>query len=294
MYPSVILENQFGEVSNNFLIGGSSQLRAKFIVDRDNVNGLGIRGLTAQGISKVYMHTSATPLDGNPNPADGYIVVKFEKGFSSFQSLKSTITAPQSGSSLLVASAGLSVGTVYVITTLGTTSQAQWEVLGVPAGVTAALGLAFVAAATSCTGTGAVQVPKTGGAAILAIQPVGDPSQGSIADESGGWVVLACYQPGGTFSGSALPAHTHSFLVKGAQAAASTDAISAKGSSPVVIGKESATDLTSLGNANGGVQDASAGTPAGTVALSNAVTQPAEETVIDLQFTMIPLPAVLG
>lgn len=53
-------------------------------------------------------------------------------------------------------------------------------------------------------------------------------------------------------------AHTHSFLVKGGQAAAGTDAISIKGS-PVVIGKEAATDATSLGGAtNGGVQTSTA------------------------------------
>jgi hypothetical protein len=54
-------------------------------------------------------------------------------------------------------------------------------------------------------------------------------------------------------------AHLHSFLVKGSQAAAGTDAVSSKGSSPNVIGKESATDLTSLGGAtNGGVQNSTA------------------------------------
>lgn len=51
------------------------------------------------------------------------------------------------------------------------------------------------------------------------------------------------------------PVHTHSFLVKGGQAAASTDAISIKGSAPVVIGKEAATDNTALGGTNGGVQN---------------------------------------
>lgn len=54
------------------------------------------------------------------------------------------------------------------------------------------------------------------------------------------------------------PAHVHSFLVKGGQAAAGTDAVSIKGSAPVVVGKEAATDNTALGGANGGVQASTA------------------------------------
>lgn len=277
--PTLVLVNDHGETSNNRIIGGSSQLRAKFTVARADAAGKGITGLVGLGISAVYMHTSQTPDAGNPNPADGYIQVVFSKGFSKFQGVASSVKVPQSGASLLVASAGLVVGTVYVITILGTTTQAQWEILGVPAGVTAALGVAFVAIATSCTGTGAVQVPATAGAAILSIQAVGDPAKGSLATGEGAVALLACYGAGG-----AVGAHTHSFLVKGGQAAATTDVLSVKGTSPVVIGKEEATDKTALGGANGGVQDA---TPTFTGA--NAVVQPADGTEIELCFNCVPL-----
>lgn len=66
------------------------------------------------------------------------------------------------------------------------------------------------------------------------------------------------------------PSHVHSFLVKGGQAAASTDALSIKGSSPVTIGKEAATDATNVGGAGGGVQasTAAAGTEPSTVAIA--------------------------
>ncbi len=53
---------------------------------------------------------------------------------------------------------------------------------------------------------------------------------------------------------SGLAAHTHSFLVKGGTAAAGTDAINIKGTTPVTIGKEAVTDATNLGGAGGGVQ----------------------------------------
>lgn len=280
-FPSLVLENQFGEVSNNFVKGGSSQIRAKFVVDPTNADG--ITGLVAQGIDDIFMHTSTTPSVGNPNPIAGYILAKLSKGIDSFQSLQSTIVPPQSGASLLVASAGLSVGTVYVITILGTTSQAQWEVLGVPAGLTAVLGLAFVALATSCTGTGAVQVPAAAGAAILSIQPVGNPSVGSLDDGSGATILLACYGAGGS-TGS----HTHDFIVKGGQAASTTNNIANYATS--ILGKQEATDATFVGGnsaTKGGVVAASVATGA------NSLATPVTGTSIELCFNVIPLAAPL-
>lgn len=199
-YPTLVLENQFGEVSNNFVKGGSSQVLANFTVASGNADG--ITGLQAQGVNNIFMHTSITPSAGNPNPATGYIVAKLSKGITSFQSVTATVIPPLSGTSLLVASAGLTVGTVYVITVLGTTTQAQWELLGVTAGLTAAVGVAFVAIATSCTGTGAVQVPISGGSAVLSIQPIGNPSVSSLADGTGATIILGCYSALAPVNGS--------------------------------------------------------------------------------------------
>lgn len=69
-----------------------------------------------------------------------------------------------------------------------------------------------------------------------------------------------------------LAAHTHSFLVKGGQAAAGTDAISIKGSTPVTIGKEAATDATNVGGVGGGVQANTAGTTQAEMAAATSLT----------------------
>lgn len=145
-------------------------------------NGLGITGLIGNGIENVFMHTSTTPSVGNggvtnPNPENGYIVVQLaDPYFKSYANISAAIHTPNSGSSLLVASAGLTVGRSYVITILGTTSTAQWVALGVPVGVTPAVGVAFVAAATSATGTGAVQVPHVNGSGVAYVEQVGNPN----------------------------------------------------------------------------------------------------------------------
>jgi hypothetical protein len=147
-------------------------LDCNFVVD--NSNAAGISGLKGGGIQNVWMHTTTTPSSGSPNPAAGYAVIQFQDNYKRYFWGGCQMQSPNSGSSLLVASAGLTVGQPYVITILGTTSAAQWIALGVPRGITPAVGVAFVAAATSATGTGAVQVPLATGSGILAVDLVGD------------------------------------------------------------------------------------------------------------------------
>lgn len=136
----------------------------------------------------------------NPNPAAGYIVVQFQDNYQRSLSGFNAIVSPVSGSSLLVASATLTVGLPYIITTLGTTTAAQWIQLGVPAGTPAAIGLSFVAAATSATGTGAVMVPAAAGSAICSMETVGDPNQTIAPNPAanqgfGAQMIIRCMKP---------------------------------------------------------------------------------------------------
>lgn len=147
-------------------------LDCNFTVDDSNANG--ISGLKGPGIQAVYMHTATTPSAGNPNPAAGYCIVQLQDAYyKDFIGFSGQVT-PLSGSSILMASAGVTAGVTYVITVVGTTTQANWELAGVPAGVTAAVGLAFVATTTATrAGTGAVQVPHANGTGIDSVESVG-------------------------------------------------------------------------------------------------------------------------
>jgi hypothetical protein len=182
----------------------------------DATNGAGITNLKGAGIQNVWMHTSTTPSAGNPNPASGYAIVQLQDNYNRLFGFSAGIKSPNSGSSLLIASAGLSVGQPYVITILGTTTVAAWHVLGVPAGIAPAVGVVFVAAATSAVGTGAVQVPKVGGSGIVEMDLFGDPNlsiQSSAGNElgvsSGSYLMFrfqglsfaaGAYTPAGTIS----------------------------------------------------------------------------------------------
>jgi len=216
MYPSLVLENQFGEVSNNFIKGGSNQINCNFIVDSTNGNGLGIRSLksTGPGVKAVYMHTSATPDPSNPNPAAGYILIEFETGYAGYVNGAYGFVSPVSGTPINVTS-GVTLGLVYVIVSVGTTSAAQWQLLGLPANITPAVGVAFVAkASTTATGTGVVEVQKASGAGVTQIQVIGDPNLSvNTADGKSGTMVLVClgnasYTPAGTNDSSTPPLFT--------------------------------------------------------------------------------------
>ena len=154
-------------------------LTASFVVDSANGNGLGIRSLKAAGINNIFMHTSATPGANNgftnPNPAAGNIVVQFADGYTAYLGGYSGFVSPVSGTPILVTAAGahLTVGTAYIIVTLGTTTAADWVTMGLPVGIPAAVGVAFIAAATGAgVGSGAVEIASKSG--IRSIEAVGD------------------------------------------------------------------------------------------------------------------------
>lgn len=149
-------------------------LDCSFTVAAADSAGLGITGLNKSGrIASVYMHTSATPATGNPNPASGYILVNLQDNYNTFLGGFQQIQSPLSGSD----TGSLTANVVYQITVLGTTTQAQWVTAGLPVNIAAAVGVTFVAAATaSITGTGKVEVIKSTGAGMGHISVFGNPT----------------------------------------------------------------------------------------------------------------------
>lgn len=148
-----------------------------FIVDSTNGNGLGIRSLKGPTISNVYMHTSATPAAGNPNPQAGVIVVQLADNYNRSLSGFSSIVSPLSGSNIAVSGSSLTANNAYIITVVGTSTAADWAALGVPIGVTPAPGVTFIAAATGAgSGSGQVQASLATGSTIGSIETLGDPN----------------------------------------------------------------------------------------------------------------------
>lgn len=129
-------------------------LNCSFVVDSTNANGLGIRSLKGPGISNVYMHTSAAPAAGNPNPSSGLIVVQLAQNFQRYLGGFGGTVSPVTGGNIVVSGGTLVQGDAYIITSLGTTTQADWEAAGLTAGYTAAVGAPFICSAAGAAGTG--------------------------------------------------------------------------------------------------------------------------------------------
>jgi hypothetical protein len=149
-------------------------LDCNFVIDSGNGNGLGQRNLKGQGIFQVYSH-STVPIAGNNVPV-GFLKVFFNDPFFRYYGGFSGFVSQVSGTPILV-TAGLVVGTVYVIVAVGTTTQAEWQALGVPAGTLAAVGVAFIAtSAVAGVGTGVVEIPAVNGSGISRLDVIGDPT----------------------------------------------------------------------------------------------------------------------
>jgi len=166
-----------------------------FVVDSTNGNGLGLRSLKGPTVSAAYMNTSATPAAGNPNPGAGIIIIQLADNYNRSLSGFNAIVSPVSGTPLTSVTAGLT----YVIVSVGTTTQAQFQAKGLPAGFVPQVGSAFVATASGALGgTGAVEVAATAGSNITNIETIGDPNTtiSNSVSGKGAQIILRCMKNG--------------------------------------------------------------------------------------------------
>jgi|ERR1019366_486918 hypothetical protein len=160
-------------------------LDCNFVVDSTNGNGLGIRSLKGPAIQNVFMHTSATPGPGNsnpatpsivvtnPNPAPGTIIIQLTDNYNRSLSGFNSTVSPVSGTPLTATTAG----TPVIIVSLGTATLAQFQAVGLPIGITPAVGVSFVPTVSATIGgSAAVEVTAALGTNIATIETVGDPN----------------------------------------------------------------------------------------------------------------------
>lgn len=194
-----------------------------FVVDSTNGNGLGIRSLKGPAVQNVFMHTSASAGAGNsnpatpnvvvtnPNPASGTIVIQLMDNYNRSLSGFDSRVSPVSGSALKIDNSALTQGVAYIITTLGNSTAAQWHALGVPKGVTPAVGVSFIAASVGAganTSTSRVMAAAATGSGIAAIETVGDPNLSISPDLSqsqgfGAQLILQCHDYAGALAAPA-------------------------------------------------------------------------------------------
>lgn len=162
-------------------------------------NGLGVTSVKSNGyVRNVFMHTSGAPTSNNgylnPNPAAGLVLIQAFNNFNKFLGVNAHLISPNSGANVAVTAAAhlLVVGGAYTITVVGTTTTAQWQALGLPAGLTPTVGQSFIALITGIgAGTGQVQVPSASG--VMGLELIGDPNQEIASDQlsvnGGAWLL---------------------------------------------------------------------------------------------------------
>lgn len=99
-------------------------LDLQFTVNSTDTAGLGVTAVRGQGVSNVFLHTSATPGKGpngylNPNPAVGIGMVQLAYNYSRAYALNTRILSPLTGSNLAINASALTIGQPYQITAVG-------------------------------------------------------------------------------------------------------------------------------------------------------------------------------
>lgn len=249
-----------------------------------------------QGLHYVQVSIATNDTDDTISDAVKVVVDLLPSGISGVYSFTSssttgTLTVTSTATQPLAgppADGLVSTGAAFAIVNYSTNLQ-DWQGVGLPKGVTPAVGASFIATATGyTTGGGSTGTVKVfGSTGVVGMEILADPnlSLGPIpmsgSSHVGGWILVKFL--GATFTGTALGTHTHDFTVIGGQAASTTNDI-ANYAGPL-LGKEQATNATYIGAnsaTNGGVVAVTAGTPAGTVAFGAAA--PTAGTQFYMQF----------
>jgi len=126
-------------------------------------------------------------------PLPGFCWVQFKNNFNKYLGGFSGQVSPVSGTPVSIAPANLVVGQAYIIVSLGTSTLADWQAVGLPQGFTPAVGQAFLASSTGHgAGSGAVETPSVSG--VNSVEVVGDPNttlnNASIAANAGARILL--------------------------------------------------------------------------------------------------------
>lgn len=109
----------------------------------------------------------------------GTIVVQLQDNYARFLKGFHSIASPNSGTDVKIDNSAMTQGVAYVITTLGNATAAKWHAIGVPPGVTPAVGVAFIAASNGGAGntlSSRVQESAAQGSGVASIEYIGDPS----------------------------------------------------------------------------------------------------------------------
>jgi hypothetical protein len=168
------------------------------------VNGSMIALTGAVTLSAATVSKAVLPVGPGQVIGAGLIVVRLQDNYNTYLGGYAGFASPLTGVNISISGSGvLVVGQPYVIVSPGSSSQANWGAMGLPADIVPAVGVSFLAsAAGSGTGSGVVQGINPNGSGIDHIEVIGDSnlmnSTGAqvIGQGNGMEFILACYAGG--------------------------------------------------------------------------------------------------
>jgi hypothetical protein len=167
-----------------------------FVVD--NTQPSGISSLKGPCVSQVLMHSAAaTP---SMTLQDGTILVCLSDNYNGvFNVIQPSIVLAATGSDVKIDNSAMTAGVPYRISVVGNASLAKWQSIGLPAGVTPAIGVSFIASSNGGSGnalTSRVQAAITT-STVASIQLAADPNLTAAPSPSanlgyGAYMILQC------------------------------------------------------------------------------------------------------
>jgi hypothetical protein len=148
--------------------------------------------LSAASLVNAQPSSPSGPIGSNPNPMPGIILVQLSDNYARYLGGFSGEVSPLVPGQIAVNSTNLNPGQPYVITTVGTTTQAEWQLLGLPAGLVPAVGMPFIAT-RSGQGSGSGKVEAVSVSGITNMEAIGNSNlmlgpQG--VSNQGGWLMF--------------------------------------------------------------------------------------------------------
>lgn len=197
--------------NRNFMNGGKVFKMRPSVVSIDmnfevlSSAGEGIANSNAPLVKSIQMFSSAPASDNIP-PIAGLILIRLQDVYNQLLDMNwSVLQEPLSGTSVKIDNSVLVPGENYTITVLGNSTAAAWHSAGIPADITPAVGVSFIAknaGGSANTSTSRVQTSADPVIERMDIVSITNPDSGS---QSGAQIILACRDHSG---GLVAPADT--------------------------------------------------------------------------------------
>jgi len=166
--------------------------------------------LSAASLINVQTLAPSFVAPGNPNPAPGYIMVQFTDVYSRYLAGFSGFASGAGGVISNIGGTALTQGKAYFVNSVGTSTQADWTAVGLPAGVVPVRGMPFIAATTgagsgsgtartdSVSGIGSIETLAVPNLSVSAMAKLPASSVQPIGQTVGGYIILICLDAPGT------------------------------------------------------------------------------------------------